>query len=1121
MPSETPNIWNETRLWKYLVDRTGENDPARLTLQMSMPTIETVLAKGGTAAPDFTLHDEEHGFGVAQRMAELIPADVLKQMGSFELSLLLLSAYLHDIGMTPKRDVVQRHYRYILTAEEGLLTLKEVSDLEYWLDQEREGLELPVPEGPASATDVQLADELLAYYCRHRHNDWSEDWIREELRNIDPGLYPEWIHDLVALCRSHHEGLHDLRTGRFDAKMAGHPSQVVNLRYLAALLRVADVLEFDPERTPPVILRHRNISPESKVYWHKDQGISLTIKADKRQILLTARTPDAHIHRAVNETIDAINSELLCCDVLRNEGAFGHGTVPESERFHEWPWPARISDDVKERDNSFVYIDGAFRPDTQRVLKLLSGTNLYGSPLVAVRELIQNATDAVNEQIAWQRLAFGEAEPDDSSLGDALARPHRISLTFLDDGDACWLSCADTGAGMTKEIIEKFFLVSGASQRPDLLKLERYCRKRGFISGRTGQFGIGVLSYFMLAEYMSMTTRRSEDAGGQSDRKAWRFETGGLGEFGQLVPESTGQHGTEVRLRLRPDVIGASSDEWFEELVRYIRNDVTRVPCRFILRHHNIEKPAIDIPAAGWVRTPDYFSEILVTEFRLPPWQHSSDTLRPAVEMEKQEEADIKWRKLKVMAKQQLRYHGPIESELPARSGQFRIFLPYFDHPGGASLVFMDLTKNKGKQLPGATGNACALSGNEFHSWRGFRTGFHGDMVFGFRRLGGLYSPFIVEVDWIEGGKISVARDELNITDQDFSAARRKVQSESRKLLQSFIEQHQNSRYATLNRAFAIQEFPSDDFASPQRLRSISAPISTPLVNFTWETIKYPAIEIMRGNFSYPYAIEAVKYKDKEIYIYRSISCHGRSETLFPLGHMPGARLLLIRDVSRHIPAAMWLRPPRERNGTIRGKLFDTIFPTGWKDLTAITTGVRLMWNSENQVVQAVDEDGWKWVVSNVGAGDPRPHKNAILSARSRCAAWLLSCMDQRNEIGFWQALSDHEPSFLKEVWRMVFERESDPISCVVRFWESGREFASSTGTMELTSSGLRISKRPFDRDNPNTMKFPSGFTLEIPDDSEWVADVIFDEDKLPGRERITDGPRTKGRKGKRAKKSE
>jgi len=219
----------------------------------------------------------------------------------------------------------------------------------------------------------------------------------------------------------------------------------------------------------------------------------------------------------------------------------------------------------------------------------------------------------------------------------------------------------------------------------------------------------------------------------------------------------------------------------------------------------------------------------------------------------------------------------------------------------------------------------------------------------------------------------------------------------------------------------------------------------------------------------------------------------------------------------------MWLRSPRERNGAKkeeRKRKFDTIFPAGWKDLAAITNSAGPMWNSENQVVQAVDEDGLNWVVSNVELDDPRSQKNAILSVRSRCAAWLLSCMDRRGDVGFWQALRDHEPSFLNEVWRTIFERESDPMSCVVRTWAFGNKHRSFAETMELTSNGLRTNELPFDWDNPNTLKFPSGFALEIPDELEWLAEVIFDQDKLRKMGQVTNGPTTKKRKGKRAKKS-
>jgi hypothetical protein len=101
-----PKSWDATRLWQMIQERTQEGDSARKLLNNVMPEIETVLAKGGTAPMDFTLHDEEHALRVAERIVELLPDDVSPELTAFELALLLLSAYLHDISMTPTRDVV-------------------------------------------------------------------------------------------------------------------------------------------------------------------------------------------------------------------------------------------------------------------------------------------------------------------------------------------------------------------------------------------------------------------------------------------------------------------------------------------------------------------------------------------------------------------------------------------------------------------------------------------------------------------------------------------------------------------------------------------------------------------------------------------------------------------------------------------------------------------------------------------------------------------------------------------------------------------------------------------------------------------------------------------------------
>lgn len=113
--------WEQSALWKQIQERTAEGDAERLLLQRAMPEIERVLRSGGTAPKDFTLHDEGHSFRVAQRMVEIIPPATLAGMSAAELALLLLAAYLHDIGMTPEWGKVSAIRNYLMSGPARLL----------------------------------------------------------------------------------------------------------------------------------------------------------------------------------------------------------------------------------------------------------------------------------------------------------------------------------------------------------------------------------------------------------------------------------------------------------------------------------------------------------------------------------------------------------------------------------------------------------------------------------------------------------------------------------------------------------------------------------------------------------------------------------------------------------------------------------------------------------------------------------------------------------------------------------------------------------------------------------------------------------------------------------------
>lgn len=120
-------IWTETKLWKAILARN--NQAARLTIENCLPTIEKILRSAGTSPIDFTLHDDQHSFRVAERIFSLCE----KQSASLsdnELSQLLLSAYLHDIGMSPSRAIVQSHYRYLCTADDSLVNPIERQSLQ-------------------------------------------------------------------------------------------------------------------------------------------------------------------------------------------------------------------------------------------------------------------------------------------------------------------------------------------------------------------------------------------------------------------------------------------------------------------------------------------------------------------------------------------------------------------------------------------------------------------------------------------------------------------------------------------------------------------------------------------------------------------------------------------------------------------------------------------------------------------------------------------------------------------------------------------------------------------------------------------------------------------------------
>jgi hypothetical protein len=1082
--------WLETRLWKELEGREHATGAVRVALTTSMPKIEEILRSGATAPRDFTLHDDRHSFRVAERMVDLLPDNGLSKLSNYELGLLLLAAYLHDIGMSPKFETMREYEKLIFGAEDHSLSPRAQEQFLHWLAANYGDTEIPITDRKRRAAGIGLGEEILTYFARDMHNDWSEAWIRQHLGYQMATVYPAWIDDLIIVCKSHHFGLAELKREQFDARMVGTPDQPLNLRFLAALLRVSDVLEFDPKRTPSVILEHRAIHPKSRVYWYKDHDISLTIERQPYRMLFTARTGDAITHKAVLDTAQMVDHELQACAALQHENAFGRGMVRDNARWYNWPWYPKLILNVHERDENFVYIDGAFKPDARHVLQLLSGSALYSSPFAAVRELLQNAFDAVREQLAYQRLL--EDNPADQDVASVLARLHHVELTLANDGDRYVLICSDTGVGMTRSIIEQHLLVSGSPTRAEVRDLERRARRRGFATGRTGRFGIGVLSYFMLADEVTILTRRSDESGGDPDRTAWRFSTEGVGSFGQLTRATRSSRGTDVHLRLKEDVVKGGVERWFEQLKAYVRDTLARIPCRLELRS-SLVGSVVQKLIPGWT---DVFSvdsaetrSALLNGFGMRMYDTDPEFL-PRRVVEEREQASANWDRLRVQAGRCIQFIGPIDYSLPDNIGQAQLSLPYYQLKDGASLVFVDADGSAIESLP-AGDYGVRMGGFTVFAWRGFTVQFRqGNMLsksednvlteaMHLNRTGA-----IVRVNFVDDCEIAVHRETMALGDRAKTALS-SLMPEVENLFGRYFMEHKASPYAALSRAIAAQVVGDLSLALPEtwnvlRRKRPEAGAQAELHRLSFPAAEFGPVSSADDDIMLCPASVIPPNCKFDLFTRFSIKSDYSSAGRSAFRGLDADAMIIVRRGYLSWFAPVWNAPP---NSNVVAGFFSNFveLPPEMSSVAAISSAGRVFLNVRHALVAAARDADPVWLDEKLLiAALTIERMSDLIAVEPRAAAWLLRNLFRGER--YWNGLRDTHREFFQRIIEIGCSKAPGAIVMVTGgsgypgSWEGHK--LDATGYEAATGQGFY------------QCGFKDGSMLKIPTTGPWVVQL-------------------------------
>ncbi len=198
------------------------------------------------------------------------------------------------------------------------------------------------------------------------------------------------------------------------------------------------------------------------------------------------------------------------------------------------------------------------------------GNNLYSTPHVAIRELVQNAHDScVRRQI---------------EDGDTF----EPAIVVTPDPHARTLTITDTGAGLTRDEIVKYLATVGAGYTGKL-------RAEGKgDDALIGAFGLGFLSAFVVSDRVDLFTTSY-----QEPDQGWHFQSRG-GERYQLGPSAPGPVGTRVVLHLGESFATLANPEIVTKLLE-------RYCCLLTFPVHpgKLDKDPVNRPSPPWRRSGD------------------------------------------------------------------------------------------------------------------------------------------------------------------------------------------------------------------------------------------------------------------------------------------------------------------------------------------------------------------------------------------------------------------------------------------------------------------------------------------------------------------------------------
>lgn len=217
-----------------------------------------------------------------------------------------------------------------------------------------------------------------------------------------------------------------------------------------------------------------------------------------------------------------------------------------------------------------------FQAETTQLLKLMIHS-LYTQREIFLRELISNASDAL-DRLRFEALTNSELVPAD----------HKYEIRLRPDPNTRTLTISDTGIGMSRQELIDHVGTIARSGTQELRKRMKETQSAETFAEMIGQFGVGFYSAFMVADKVSIRTRRA----GETSATCW--ESTGDGSY-TLADAKKLDCGTDITLHIKPVDLESGiedyTDRWKLSMIVQKYSDFIAYP---IIYEGPSQKPELD-----------------------------------------------------------------------------------------------------------------------------------------------------------------------------------------------------------------------------------------------------------------------------------------------------------------------------------------------------------------------------------------------------------------------------------------------------------------------------------------------------------------------------------------------